>query len=95
MGTSVGTKVFVSYGWRPAAALSLGWSGAMLVFMLARGPHCPRYTWFGWKGGREMRKKRLQASLEDAQPALRKGPTDQLTSDKVDDPVENGVYSPS
>lgn len=91
MGTSVGTKVFVSYGWRPAAALSLGWSGAMLVFMLARGPHCPRYTWFGWKGGGEMRKKRLQMSVEDAaQPAPQKGPTDQLTSEKM----ENGVYSP-
>lgn len=55
-GTSVGTQVFVKYGWRPAAALALGWMGLQLVLLLLRGPHCSRYTWFGYEGGMEARK---------------------------------------
>ena len=27
-----------------------------LVVLAARGPHCERYTWFGWEGGAEPRK---------------------------------------
>ncbi|KAJ3543468.1 hypothetical protein NM688_g5853 [Phlebia brevispora] len=80
MGTSVGTHVFVNYGWRPAAALSLGFSGFMLLAMLARGPHCERYTWFGWQGGYEMRKAR-----QDEADALREEPvTDSVPLEKVD-----------
>lgn len=56
MGTAVGTKVFVQFGWRPAAALSVGWSGLTLIVMLVRGPHCARHTWFGYEGGLRMRK---------------------------------------
>ncbi|KAF8633765.1 hypothetical protein AX15_001271 [Amanita polypyramis BW_CC] len=56
MGTAVGTKVFVRYGWRAAASLSLAWYAAQLVILLIRGPHCARYTWFGWEGGAEARK---------------------------------------
>lgn len=56
MGTAVGTQVFVRYGWRPAAALSLAWSGWMLFVILLRGPHCPRYRWFGYEGGFQIRK---------------------------------------
>ncbi|KAJ3552569.1 hypothetical protein NM688_g4084 [Phlebia brevispora] len=56
MGTAVGTKVFVEFGWRPAAALSVGWSGFTLIVMLLRGPHCSRYTWLGYQGGLRMRK---------------------------------------
>lgn len=59
MGTSVGTQVFTKYGWRPAAALSLAWTGFMLFLILIRGPHVPRYTWFGYEGGIEVRKSRL------------------------------------
>ncbi|KAH9828967.1 major facilitator superfamily domain-containing protein [Rhodofomes roseus] len=59
MGTSVGTQVFVKYGWRPAAALSLAWTGFMLFMMLLRGPHVKRYTWFGYEGGIEARKSKL------------------------------------
>ena len=55
MGTSVGTKVVVSYGWRPAAALSVGWTAFCLLVLLARGPHCSRYTWFGYEGGLHLR----------------------------------------
>ena len=56
MGTAVGTKVFVTYGWRPAAALSVGWTAFTLIVMLVRGPHCARHTWFGYEGGMRMRK---------------------------------------
>jgi len=59
MGTSVGTQVFTRYGWRPAAALSLAWTGFMVVMILLRGPHVSRYTWFGYQGGLEARKSRL------------------------------------
>ncbi|KAI0688975.1 major facilitator superfamily domain-containing protein [Cytidiella melzeri] len=64
MGTAVGTQVFIKYGWRPAAALSVAWSGFTLAVMLARGPNCKRYTWVGYEGGFELRKSRLQAQLE-------------------------------
>lgn len=50
-GTSVGSDVFVGYGWRANAALFM----AMIVFQLSvlilRGPHCPRNRWFGYEGG--------------------------------------------
>ncbi|TFK38957.1 MFS superfamily [Crucibulum laeve] len=50
MGTSVGTKVFINYGWRAGAALSMGWYGWQLFILLVRGPHCHRFTWFGYEG---------------------------------------------
>lgn len=56
MGTSVGSEVFIKYGWRAGAALSLGWSGWQLLMLLLRGPHCDRRTWFGYQGGLEPRK---------------------------------------
>ncbi|KAG2737497.1 hypothetical protein P692DRAFT_201733121, partial [Suillus brevipes Sb2] len=56
-GTSVGTHVFVRYGWRADSALSM----AMYVFQLAvfilRGPHCPGHRWFGYEGGLEFWRK--------------------------------------
>jgi hypothetical protein len=62
MGTSVGTRVFVNHGWRAGAGLSLGWIGVMLLLLLVRGPHAKRFTWFGWEGGAEMRKSRVEAA---------------------------------
>jgi hypothetical protein len=56
MGTSVGTLVFVKYGWRAGAGLSVAWTGWILLVLLVRGPHCQRYTWFGYEGGLESRK---------------------------------------
>ncbi|KAG5637326.1 hypothetical protein H0H81_004972 [Sphagnurus paluster] len=56
MGTAVGTKVFVTYGWRAAAALNMGWGGFQALVLFLRGPHCPRFTWFGYEGGVEARK---------------------------------------
>ena len=57
MGTAVGTKVFVTFGWRPAAALSVAWTGFTLLVMLVRGPHCSRHTWFGYEGGLQLRRE--------------------------------------
>ncbi|KIM43093.1 hypothetical protein M413DRAFT_443908 [Hebeloma cylindrosporum] len=57
IGTSVGTHVFVNFGWRAAAALSMGFYAWGIFLLLIRGPHCKRYTWFGYEGGFEARKK--------------------------------------
>jgi hypothetical protein len=61
MGTSTGTKVFVEAGWRASASLSMGWMGWQIVIILLRGPHVPRYTWFGYAGGLEARKSVVNA----------------------------------
>ncbi|EAU80906.2 membrane protein [Coprinopsis cinerea okayama7 len=68
MGTSVGTHLFVTYGWRSAAYLNLGWMGLQIFLLLIRGPHCKRYTWFGHEGGLSWRKTqdaKERTSLED------------------------------
>ena len=68
MGTSVGTHVFVKYGWRADAGLNMALYGFQLFILLIRGPHCKQYTWFGYEGGLEARKsvvderKRLEAA---------------------------------
>lgn len=67
MGTSVGTQVFVKFGWRAAAALSMGWYGWQLLVLLIRGPHCERHTWFGYQGGLEARKSVVEARLRAAE----------------------------
>lgn len=64
MGTSVGTQLFNSHGWRASAGISLAWQSFALLVSLARGPHCPRYTWVGYKGGLEWR-KRPQSGKQD------------------------------
>ncbi|SJL01269.1 related to dityrosine transporter [Armillaria ostoyae] len=51
MGADVGSRVFLEYGWRAGAGLSLGWTGLGLLILLVRGPHCGRKTWFGYEGG--------------------------------------------
>ncbi|TFY65916.1 hypothetical protein EVG20_g5182 [Dentipellis fragilis] len=67
MGTAVGSKVFTEHGWRPAAALSLALTGFQLIVLLGRGPHCERYTWFGYQGGIEWRKKVVLERLRGAE----------------------------
>ncbi|KAK0447973.1 major facilitator superfamily domain-containing protein [Armillaria borealis] len=44
MGADVGSRVFLEYGWRAGAGLSLGWTGLALLILLVRGPHCERQT---------------------------------------------------
>ncbi|KAH9919339.1 major facilitator superfamily domain-containing protein [Fomitopsis serialis] len=68
MGTSVGALVFTEYGWRPSAAVSLAWSGFMILIIFMRGPHVPRYRWFGYAGGLVLRKSRVDGSDVVEQP---------------------------
>lgn len=51
MGTAIGTKIFVQYGWRAAASFALASYGAQLVILLVRGPRCKKGTWIGYEGG--------------------------------------------
>ncbi|KAG8723926.1 hypothetical protein FRC12_024406 [Ceratobasidium sp. 428] len=53
MGTSVGTKVYLKYGWRYSGVLALGFHGLQLVFLVLRGPKVPRKRWIGWGSGRK------------------------------------------
>jgi len=76
MGTAAGTKVFLQHGWRPAAALSLGWMGFQLGVLLLRGPHNPRKRWMGWKGGwtlRQEKEKELSPSNAPSEGDLENG----------------------
>jgi len=65
IGTSVGTKLFVNYGWRAASSLSIGLYGLQILILLARGPHAARYTWFGYEGGFEARKSVVEAKRKE------------------------------
>ncbi|KAJ7258786.1 major facilitator superfamily domain-containing protein [Mycena haematopus] len=70
MGTAAGTAVFTKYGWRPAAALNMGFYGWILLIMMLRGPHCARYTWFGFEGGWEARKSVVDARQKAAESGV-------------------------
>ncbi|KAJ6555016.1 major facilitator superfamily domain-containing protein [Mycena vulgaris] len=67
MGTAAGTAVFTTYGWRAAAALNLGFYAWILCIILLRGPHCARFTWFGYEGGWEARKSVVDARKKAAE----------------------------
>lgn len=69
MGTAAGTEVFTTYGWRPAAALNLGFYVWILGIIMLRGPHCARFTWFGYEGGWEPRKSVVEARKKAAEEA--------------------------
>ncbi|KAH0832292.1 major facilitator superfamily domain-containing protein [Lanmaoa asiatica] len=51
IGSSVGSHVFLRYGWRAAAALSVGLYGWQLLVLFMRGPNCGQHVWFGYEGG--------------------------------------------
>ncbi|KAG5351758.1 hypothetical protein C0989_005013 [Termitomyces sp. Mn162] len=74
MGTSVGTKVFIENGWRAGAGLNMGWYGLQLLILLVRGPHCPRYAWFGYEGGLEGRRSVIEQAAKEKD--TKKNPTD-------------------
>ena len=82
MGTSVGTQVFVTYGWRAAAVLNMALYGFQLFLLLLRGPHCERYTWFGYEGGLEPRKSVIEERIRrtEAEKSL---PSSSENSEKV------------
>jgi hypothetical protein len=62
--------VFVKYGWRASAALSLGWIGFEFLVLFARGPHTARFTWLGYEGGLSARKRAPAASPAGGEKAL-------------------------
>ncbi|KAJ7659868.1 major facilitator superfamily domain-containing protein [Mycena rosella] len=70
MGTAAGTEVFTTYGWRPAAALNMGLYVWILGVIMLRGPHCARFTWFGFEGGWEARKSVVDARNKAAEEEM-------------------------
>ena len=63
-GTAAGTRLFDHNGWRAAAAFSLALFVFQIFVLLARGPHCGRYTWVGFEGGWEARKGVIDGKVE-------------------------------
>lgn len=85
MGTAVGTKVFIEHGWRASAALSLGWTGWQMIILLLRGPHCQRYTWFGYQGGTEWRKDVVMEGARQVAEEEGRKDTEQEDAEKGDE----------
>ncbi|KAF7364393.1 MFS superfamily [Mycena sanguinolenta] len=83
MGTSVGSNIYLNHGWRACAAFSVGLIGAQLIVLLVRGPHCQRYTWFGWEGGR--------AALRPRSPRVDADPEKPLEVKKFDQGAKKEV----
>ena len=83
----MGTKIFLQFGWRAAAAFSLGLFVWQIGILLLRGPHCERYTWFGYQGGLESRKKvveerkRQKIKEEEEQEQEKRGGDEKRGSD--------------
>jgi len=67
MGTSVGTQIFVKYGWRAASGLSMGLFGFQFFILLLRGPHVKRHSWFGYEGGMGTRNKKERGAELDVE----------------------------
>ncbi|KAG1729032.1 major facilitator superfamily domain-containing protein [Suillus lakei] len=88
-GTSVGTHVFVEYGWRADSTLCM----AMYIFQLAvlflRGPHCPGNRWFGYEGGLEFwRKLSSRQTIANNDPEGAGGSTPAVVSSEKRDAGE-------
>lgn len=60
MGTAVGTELLVNRSYTFSSAVRVSFCVFQFVVLLARGPHVPRKTWFGWAGGMEFRKQSLE-----------------------------------
>ncbi|KAG9010854.1 hypothetical protein FRB90_007571, partial [Tulasnella sp. 427] len=67
IGSALGSHVYLSAGWRANYATSIGFCGAMLLILLARGPHCERNTWFGWQGGGRLKKEKPKPKGDEEQ----------------------------
>lgn len=94
MGTSVGTHIFVKFGWRASAAFAMGLYGWQFFILLIRGPHCKRYTWFGYEGGLEARKSvvrergRLGQEEKDRQSSSQQPQVEERQDEKIHDDAE-------
>jgi hypothetical protein len=80
MGTYVGTQVFVKFGWRAAAVLNMALYGFQFFVLSLRGPHCKRFTWFGYEGGLEPRKSVVDERKRMEEEEMLESP---LPSEKV------------
>ena len=69
----------------------LGLTTWQLVVLLARGPHCNRYTWFGYEGGMEWRKSAVEGHTSDIEKG--KG-TDQVAAVGALKDEKHGSTSP-
>ena len=72
MGSSVGTLVFVKYGWRAAAGLNVAWMGFQVGVLFLRGPHCERRTWVGYEGGLGWRRQDPPTKVEEGKEVTEK-----------------------
>ena len=90
MGSSVGTLVFVKYGWRAAAGLNVAWMGFQVGVLFLRGPHCDRWTWLGYEGGLGWRRHDTLKKVEDG-----KARTEKMSEETVmeEDSEKGGVSS--
>lgn len=70
VGTRLGTKIFLDYGWRVNAAFAMGFMGLQFVFLFLRGPNVSRYTWIGWEGGWTCSKQATPSTPPDVEKAL-------------------------
>lgn len=56
----------------------------MLLILLLRGPHCRRYTWFGYEGGLAARSRIIALNRDTQQPSeVTSKPEDQTSNVKV------------
>ncbi|KAK7063602.1 MFS DHA1 protein [Favolaschia claudopus] len=62
MGTAVSTQLYVEGGYKLSSGIRVAFAGVELVLLLLRGPNVSRYTWVGWEGGYNLRRK---PGLED------------------------------
>lgn len=69
----------------------LGLTTWLLVVLLARGPHCNRYTWFGYEGGMEWRKNVVEGHAYDMDKG--KG-TNQVAAMEASKDEKHGSTSP-
>ncbi|KAJ7242991.1 major facilitator superfamily domain-containing protein [Mycena rebaudengoi] len=82
MGTSVGSDIYIRHGWRACAALSVALSGWQLFILLLRGPHCRRYTWFGYEGGWKARHFRPERDNNLSLPPETRGSSEKSENQK-------------
>lgn len=95
-GTQASSYVLLKLGWSINGAQWMGVLGLGLLVCFVRGPHVPRHTWFGWKGGWAIRRQWCQEAgeaqspapettdLEQSRPQRESGKDSGLDSDKSD-----------
>jgi len=71
LGSSAGSHVFLRYGWRAAAALSVGLYGWQLLVLFMRGPNCGQHVWFGYDGGFTVGGRRLRQERTETTPRVK------------------------